>query len=752
MNITKATKMKISIKSFLSLFLILNFFSYSIAADIAGILPLAKTQFLDQNGKPLTSGTVDFYIPGTFTRKNTWQDAAEAVPNTNPVVLDAAGRALIWGFGSYRQIVKDRNANTIWDQVTASAGSGSGGGGSTIGDGNLVGTILPWSGLIAPPNYAFAYGQEIARLTYPEYLAAITSVQAVFCTLGSPVLSGVGDTTQIPIGADIEASCVASGSTVLSKTSSTLTVSNNANASTNVVATIFPWGGGNHTTTFNVPDYRGRVLAGRDNMGSVAANRLTTSANGFGVNASAIGAAGGNESETLTTAQMPSHQHDVFLNDPGHQHSVTGPLAGVASGVGGGSNLLGGTSSFATSLNVTGLQVRSATGGGGTQNITAAQGGGTAHTIVQPTITLNYIVKITPDVSASTAVGVASISGMTGVLVCGSGLTCASNTISVVVGGGAVTSVGLALPASVFNISGSPVTGVGTLTGTFANQTQQTFFAGPIIGAATTPAFRTITLIDLPLITNGALSTVGAATIKGNPTASAGASVVDFTIQGLTARGAPDAANDKLVIYDNSAGTLKYVTPAQVAAAATAGVSSIAGNTGAFTLGTGLTNAVNDIQCVNGSSSVKGCVQVDNTTITASSGVISTVNPLPAPIRNVLSGDVALSSTASFFDGPSIAQGATGTWFVSGSVTIQEPSAADQIICKLWDGTTVIAAGEMFVAAPTANGVMSLSGYLATPAGNLKISCRPISQTTGKIVFNITGTSKDSLISAFRIQ
>jgi hypothetical protein len=98
-------------------------------------------------------------------------------------------------------------------------------------------------------------------------------------------------------------------------------------------------------------------------------------------------------------------------------------------------------------------------------------------------------------------------------------------------------------------------------------------------------------------ITNSNLAQAGAATLKGNPTAST-ANVQDFTIQGLTARGAPDATNDKIPLYDNAAGTIKYVTPAAIASSATAGVSSIAGNTGAFTLAYPLGNVVNDIRYV----------------------------------------------------------------------------------------------------------------------------------------------------------
>ncbi len=51
----------------------------------ASILPNAKNGFIDINGKPLVAGTVTFYEPGTLVPKDTWQDSAEAIPNTNPV-------------------------------------------------------------------------------------------------------------------------------------------------------------------------------------------------------------------------------------------------------------------------------------------------------------------------------------------------------------------------------------------------------------------------------------------------------------------------------------------------------------------------------------------------------------------------------------------------------------------------------------------------------------------------------------------
>lgn len=82
------------------------------------LLPNAKSQFVDANGAPLANGTVGFYIPATLTAKTTWQDQAGTIPNANPVVLDSRGQALIWGTGTYRQILKDASGVTIWDGLT----------------------------------------------------------------------------------------------------------------------------------------------------------------------------------------------------------------------------------------------------------------------------------------------------------------------------------------------------------------------------------------------------------------------------------------------------------------------------------------------------------------------------------------------------------------------------------------------------------------------------------------------------------
>lgn len=79
-------------------------------------LPNGRTLFTDSNNVPLVGGTVTYYIPNTTTPKDTYQDEALTIPNTNPVVLDGAGTATMWGSGLYRQVVKDVLGNLISDQ------------------------------------------------------------------------------------------------------------------------------------------------------------------------------------------------------------------------------------------------------------------------------------------------------------------------------------------------------------------------------------------------------------------------------------------------------------------------------------------------------------------------------------------------------------------------------------------------------------------------------------------------------------
>lgn len=111
------------------------------------------------------------------------------------------------------------------------------------------------------------------------------------------------------------------------------------------------YGSGNGSTTFNVPDLRGRVPAGIDSMGQGSANTITAT------EADSLGGEYGTETHTLTVDEMPAHTHDQATSTEGSS--------------GGGTYL--------------------APGAGATP--TESAGGDQPHNNVQPTLFLNFIIR-----------------------------------------------------------------------------------------------------------------------------------------------------------------------------------------------------------------------------------------------------------------------------------------------------------------------------------------------------------------------
>jgi microcystin-dependent protein len=122
-----------------------------------------------------------------------------------------------------------------------------------------------------------------------------------------------------------------------------------------VIGTTF--GAGDGSTTFTLPDLRGRAVFGVDNMGGVAANRLGSGTTGGITGTASLGATGGEQKHTLTIAEIPAHTHSY--ND-----------------------------AFTAGINQAG------TGGNFGTSQTGSTGGGGAHNVTPPAIALNYIVKI----------------------------------------------------------------------------------------------------------------------------------------------------------------------------------------------------------------------------------------------------------------------------------------------------------------------------------------------------------------------
>ncbi len=114
------------------------------------------------------------------------------------------------------------------------------------------------------------------------------------------------------------------------------------------------FGAGDGSTTFNLPDLRGRAFAGLDNMGGSSANVVTDPS------ADSIGGAMGEETHTLTVDEMPTHRHSIT-----NMNSQT-------------TNPTGGFSAYDTTT--------------GTK-YTEYEGGGAAHNNMPPTFFGNWIIK-----------------------------------------------------------------------------------------------------------------------------------------------------------------------------------------------------------------------------------------------------------------------------------------------------------------------------------------------------------------------
>lgn len=151
----------------------------------ATLLPNGEQQFIDANGKPYANGKVYFYsnFPTCSILKNTYQNEAGTILNTNPVTLSASGTATIFGSGAYCQVLKDSLGNTIWTKYTSDTSSASnlGWGGTSGGTANAQ--------TVAVSAFASTNGQTF------YFKAGYTNTSALTLTVnGGSAISVVRDT------------------------------------------------------------------------------------------------------------------------------------------------------------------------------------------------------------------------------------------------------------------------------------------------------------------------------------------------------------------------------------------------------------------------------------------------------------------------------------------------------------------------------------------------------------------------------
>jgi microcystin-dependent protein len=168
---------------------------------------------------------------------------------------------------------------------------------------------------------------------------------------------------------------------------------------------------GGSAPNFNVPDLRGRILFGKDNMGGVAANRLTSA--GGGIDGIILGATGGKQSVTLTTNELPAHTHtftgdSVTTSSNTHTHTYQDAYFAESGGYYGGSvfGLNAGSDHdnyfrFRTSSNSWSTSPDNINTSSSTHSHTvratgtnSSTGNGNSFPIANPGLVINYIIKL----------------------------------------------------------------------------------------------------------------------------------------------------------------------------------------------------------------------------------------------------------------------------------------------------------------------------------------------------------------------
>jgi microcystin-dependent protein len=328
---------------------------------MAGSISLSMSQQFDDLGKPLSGGLLYFIEAGTTsTPQNAYQDSALTIAHPNPITLDSAGRVpqFYLADGSIKIRLTDSAGvqQLVADNVlVVGPSSGSGGGGSVDATTVLAtGDIKVKYGTGTLSGFVRANGRTIGSASSGATERANADAQALFEYLW---------------GADAN-----------------LTVSSGRGASANADWTA--------NKTIALPDFRGRVLAGMDDMGNTAAGRLTSAG---AVTGTTLGYAGGEQLHTMTAAELVQHNHSATTTNS----SSTFPLAFSPSYWG----VVDTTSKSACALDAGGVNVQrwvntnapNATIPAGNLNLSTSvnnAGSSTPFNVVQPTIVVTMYIKL----------------------------------------------------------------------------------------------------------------------------------------------------------------------------------------------------------------------------------------------------------------------------------------------------------------------------------------------------------------------
>jgi microcystin-dependent protein len=231
-----------------------------------------------------------------------------------------------------------------------------------------AGKVVEFAGFTAPTGWLLCNGGAYSRNLYSGLWDAITYQFTGSISAGTLGRIDTTDTFNAKMGMVVDGPGIPAGTTITGVIDgSYVTLSANASAATTGPFRLAPWGNGDGSTTFNVPDRRGMVGVGVD--GSSEWEHL--------------GAEYGEKTHLLTAAESG-------LRDHGHtaSTSVTNAGTGGQAVVGSSSRrFTNGTGDYGPNGSVFGANAST------TVNSSGAANAQYAHNNIQPSVAMNYIIK-----------------------------------------------------------------------------------------------------------------------------------------------------------------------------------------------------------------------------------------------------------------------------------------------------------------------------------------------------------------------